>query len=160
MLDQKRLTAEKVRQMFASMDERSMVHHHVNLLEYLISKKQYFTGTFQANRVGFPEEIRSKQLQLNFMEHKFWLSEDLRKILRGLERQKGKQACLRYIHKRFFSSRAFHHFGSTHPLTLRVQVESHHIFLVSKIRELESKFEACQASKTCSKVCIRGEGRV
>ena len=48
----------------------------MNLLDYLISKKQYFTGTFQANRVGFPDEIHSKQLKLNYMEHKFWLSED------------------------------------------------------------------------------------
>ena len=48
----------------------------MNLLDYLISKKQYFTATFQANRVGFPDKIRSKQLKLNYMEHKFWLSED------------------------------------------------------------------------------------
>ena len=37
----------------------------MNLLDYLISKKQYFKGTFQANRVGFPDEFRSKQLKLN-----------------------------------------------------------------------------------------------
>ena len=43
------------------------------LIEYLISNNFYYTGTLQANRKGFPEDI--KQSKLAHMQHKFWRSE-------------------------------------------------------------------------------------
>ena len=43
------------------------------LIEYLTSNNFYYTGTLQANRKGFPVDI--KQSKLAHMQHKFWRSE-------------------------------------------------------------------------------------
>ena len=45
-----------------------------NLVEYLISKKTYYTGTLMANRKGFPQEMASFK-NLKHKESKFYRSE-------------------------------------------------------------------------------------
>lgn len=46
------------------------------LLDYLLDKGIYFSGTVQAQRVGFPREIKEKKLKLQHLESKYWGQED------------------------------------------------------------------------------------
>lgn len=46
------------------------------LLDYLIQRGTHFSGTVQAQRVGFPREIKEKKLKLCHMESKYWMEEE------------------------------------------------------------------------------------
>lgn len=58
------------------------------LLEYLLSRGQHFSGTVQAQRVGFPQEIKQKQLRLKHLESKYWVE------------QEGKMLCVAWRDKK------------------------------------------------------------
>lgn len=64
------------------------------LIEYLIQRQTYYTGTFQTNRVGFPPEIKERGFKLGFQEKRYWMN-DSRKILSVAWRdKKAKTPCL------------------------------------------------------------------
>ncbi|XP_059165630.1 piggyBac transposable element-derived protein 4-like [Physella acuta] len=44
------------------------------LIDHLMDKKMYYTGTVQINRVGFPKAL--KLIKLQHMESRYWMHED------------------------------------------------------------------------------------